>query len=311
MKRIGRTEIVKKLIAAILALCLVLGGAALAEEAKIGILVPEGEGGEAAAVAYWAEERAIELGVPYMLCACTDEKTGMEQLDDMNVWGALALVICPGFEGAQNVADAARDVGLSVVSVNTEMDGAFLAKADDYDIGVQSAYFAADALEGAGEIAALVSSGKEAQERLAGFTDALEEIAPGLTVVEVQIVTTSRRQARDAMADLLDARETVDALFVSDDLIALGVWDALDAAGREDVCAVISCGGRQEFLRLIRDSEAVSLCTALRAAAPAMDAVDMAYLLAMGEAVESVRVSDADMVTRENVAGYMDPDNPY
>ena len=285
-------------------------GAALAQEGRIGILVPQGEA-EGAAAAYWAEARAIELGSEYMLCVCEDEKTGLEQLDDMNVWGAEAIVLYPKFEGAQNLADQARDVGLSVVSVDMALDGAFLADADDYDIGVKCAYAVADALEGAGEIAALVTEEAGAQERLMGFTDALEEMAPNVNVVEVSIVPQSRAKSREAAENLLAARESLDGIFVSDDSMALGVWDALDAAGRTDVCAVISCGGRQEWLRLIADSGDVNLFTALRTAAMAEDAVDMAYVLSRGEAAESVRISDAQLVGREEAGAYLDEENQY
>ena len=302
----------KKLL--LVALCLALWlPAALAEggEIKIGILMPQDGGEDAAAAAYWAESRCIEKGVDYLLAACSGPEDALEEIDEMIVWGAQAIVMYPGFDGAEDAAAAAREAEVPVVCVEKLVGGAFLASADDYDAGVQNAYYMAQALEGAGNVLVFDAAGESPAARLLGFRDTLEEIAPNMTILDSAQISLSQSAAFNAAQRAFARYGQVDGVYAADDLIALGVLEAASTLGRDDVTVIVSCGGRQGWLRAMTQQDARTLETVLRIPAVAMEAVDMACDLASGLSVEARRDVGGQVVEAAEARDYLDAENPY
>ena len=68
-------------------------------------------------------------------------------------------------------------------------------------------------------------------QRLHGFREAVAEF-PGITVVDVIAGDYARDVARERSAQWLQRHAELDACLVANDIMAIGVLDALDAAGR-------------------------------------------------------------------------------
>ena len=69
------------------------------------------------------------------------------------------------------------------------------------------------------------------QERVAAF-DAVLQAAPGIQVVARCVGGYQREPACRAFAAVLDAQSQIDAVIAANDIMAIGVLDALDATGR-------------------------------------------------------------------------------
>ena len=115
---------------------------------KIGILAPAVTHGWVAAVAYNAEARAKELGseVEYKLYTSTNAEEMTSQLDDLQTWGAQAIVAFPQWQGMEVPIQAAIDKGITVVNFDIEIaaKGVYRVAGDNKDMGVQGAKYIVD-----------------------------------------------------------------------------------------------------------------------------------------------------------------------
>lgn len=88
------------------------------------------------------------------------------------------------------------------------------------------------------------------RERVAAF-EAAARRHPGITIVARCCGAYQRGPARDAFAEVLAAQPAVDAVLAANDIMAVGVLDALQGAGRE--AAVVGVNAIPEAIAAIRD----------------------------------------------------------
>lgn len=104
---------------------------------------------------------------------------------------------------------------------------------DDHQLALAIARYLFRHLQGRGRV--LVVTGPEesytSRERLRGFQDAARE-ASGITLAGQVAGDYVREIARDRTAAWLQTNPAPDAVLVANDIMAIGVLDALDAAGR-------------------------------------------------------------------------------
>jgi ribose transport system substrate-binding protein len=107
---------------------------------------------------------------------------------------------------------------------------------DDYQLALAIARYLFRHLQGRGRV--LVVTGPEESytslERLRGLRDAARE-APGITLAGQVAGDYVRETAREHTALWLGTHPAPDAVLVANDIMAIGVLDALDAAGQRSV----------------------------------------------------------------------------
>ncbi len=283
---------------------------------KIGILAPAVTHGWSAGVAYYAEMRCKELAdtVEYKVATSNNAEEMTNQLDDLVLWGADAIVAFPQWTGMEVPIQNVINQGIPVVNFDIEIaaEGVYRVAGDNYDMGVQGAKYIVDKIgtEGTVVILDVPTSGSVAELRKAGYLDTVAEIAPNLN--NITYATQFTREAGLAdMADILTANPHIDAVYSMDDETSIGALQAIQEAGRTDIQVITGGGGCQEYFNLMPQYENIWVQSALYSPDMVEDAVDMAVAILNGETVEQVKIIPTTIVDRSNYQDFIDPSSPY
>ncbi|MBQ3503643.1 MAG: substrate-binding domain-containing protein [Oscillospiraceae bacterium] len=312
----------KKIIAIALALVMVLGlvacgNAAPAEKkVKVGIAAPDVTHGWVAGVAYYAEQYCKDNNLEYKVSTSADAAEMQAGLEDLVAWGATVIVSFPQWAGMETAMQEIIDQGIPVVNFDVDVacEGIYKVTGDNYDMGYQSAKYI---LEKVGEAAVITvmdvpSSGSVCELRKQGFYDYLKEVNYDTSnIVEVTLESFARDDGVAVMADLLETYDHIDAVYSMDDETSLGCIQAINEAGRTDIKAITGGGGCQEYFKVIASDEGKALGAASALYSPAMiqDAIKVAIKLMNGEEAEAVIVIPTTIVSADNVADHLDPNN--
>ena len=314
----------KKLIALLLALVMVLGLAACGSSApaaeektvKVGIAAPDVTHGWVAGVAYYAEKYCQDNGLEYIVHTSADAAEMQAGLQDLVANGCTVIVSFPQWAGMETAMQEIIDAGIPVVNFDVDVacEGIYKVTGDNYDMGYQSAKYI---VEKVGEAATITvmdvpSSGSVCQLRKQGFYDYLTEINYDTSnIVEITLESFARDDGLSVMADLLEQYDHIDAVYSMDDETSLGCIQAINEAGRTDIKAITGGGGCQEYFKVIASDEgkAIGAASALYSPAMIQDAIKVAIKLMNGEEAESVIVIPTTIVSADNVADYLDEAN--
>ena len=310
----------KKILAIVVALVLCLGMVSLAqaEAVKIGVLVPAVTHGWVGGITYNAEQYCKELEaagtIEYKLYTSSNAEEMTTQIDEAMLWGAQALVIAPQWTGMEVAAQAAIDAGITVVAFDMDIpaEGIYKVTGDNESMGVAGAKYIVEKIGTEGTVVALPvpTSGSVSELRMKGFTETMAQIAPNVQIIEYATAFTREDGLKD-MADILTANAKIDAVFSLDDETSIGSIQAITEAGRTDIKAITGGGGCQEYFRMIADEKYADLGPASALYSPSMvqDAIKTAIDLMNGGTAESVVVIPTTIVSAENVADFLDPNN--
>ena len=311
----------KKIIAIALALVMVLGLVACSaapkeKTVKVGIAAPDVTHGWVAGVAYYAEQYCKDNNLEYKVHTSADAAEMQAGLEDLVAWGATVIVSFPQWAGMETAMQEIIDMGIPVVNFDVDVacEGIYKVTGDNYDMGYQSAKYI---LEKVGDAATITvmdvpSSGSVCELRKEGFYDYLAEVGYDTTnIVEVTLESFARDDGVAVMADLLETYDHIDAVYSMDDETSLGCIQAINEAGRTDIKAITGGGGCQEYFKVIASEEgkAIGAASALYSPAMIQDAIKVAIKLMNGEEAEPVIVIPTTIVSAENVADHLDPNN--
>lgn len=132
-------------------------------------------------------------------------------------------------EGARSAAAARPDVRLLVIAPDREIT---YVGTDNRKGGQLAARVLAEALGGQGELALIhgVPGNESQDDRAAGFVDALAA-HPGLKLVARQPANSERALGLTVMESILTAHPGVKGVFATNDQMALGAVEAIEARG--------------------------------------------------------------------------------
>lgn len=283
---------------------------------KVGIAAPAVTHGWVAGVAYYAEKYCKDNGYEYKVTTSADAAEMQAGLSDLVAWGATLIVSFPQWAGMETAMQEIIDQGIPVVNFDVDVDcqGIYKVTGDNYDMGYQSAKYIVDKVGDAATIVVLdvPSSGSVCELRKQGFYDYLNEIGYDQSnIYESQEDGFTRDNGLKDMADLLEKYPQIDAVYSMDDETSMGAIQAITEAGRTDIKAITGGGGCQEYFKMIADEQYAGLGLASALYSPAMiqDAIKIGIELLNGESPEQTTVIPTTIVSADNVAEYLDPEN--
>lgn len=283
---------------------------------KVGILAPAVTHGWVAAVAYYAENRAEELSgeIDYQIQTSSDASEMTAQLDDMKTWGAEAIVAFPQWEGMETPIQAAIDEGIEVVNFDIEIDvdGVHRVAGDNEGMGVEGAEYIVDKIGEEGTVVVLENpdAGSVSELRVKGFNETMEDISPDMDL-ETYSTDFTREDGMTDFADILTSIDEIDAVYSIDDETSMGVLQAIDEAGRDDIQVVTGAGGAQDYFEMMPENEDIWIQSALYSPDMVEDAIDVALDILNGEEVDEETIIPTTVVDRDNYEEYLDEDSPY
>jgi ribose transport system substrate-binding protein len=181
------------------------------------------------------------------------------QIEAMLAKGIEGLVVLP-FDSTTplNAIREAKDLGVFVVSVdrglNDPVADIYIA-GDNPGFGRRSAEYMVEALGGEGKI--VILRGMEVEidtERYEGAM-AVFDAHPGIEVLDAQHGNWNQVDAYNVMKNFLTKYSEIDAVWASDDDMALGVERAIREAGREGEMWILGGAGMKDIVKRVRDGD--------------------------------------------------------
>lgn len=286
----------------------------------IGISLPSATHGWMGALIDNAVTEANEIseseGIDYVMTNAENPNEQANDVADLIAQDVDAIVLLPIESAAltpsgQNVADAG--IPLVVVDRELENDAAdVVVTGDNEGIGRNAAQYLIEQLDGEGKIVEITGPPNSVTEqRGAGFQEAIEG-EDGIEVVASQDGDFSMETSLDVMQNVLQAQEEIDAVYTQDDGMALGVLQAIEEAGREDIQFITGAGGGKEVYEHIQEDNSLITATFLYPPSMSVEGIRIAADLAQGEEPEEEKVLlEATEVTNENVNEYYNPESLF
>jgi ribose transport system substrate-binding protein len=289
---------------------------------KVGVSIPAADHGWTAGIKWWAEEAAKLY--PNIQWTIEDAKGPDEQIGDLQnlqSQGVDALVIL-ATESAPitPIAKKLKEAGILIINVDrgfTEPVADLFIEGDNKAFGRKSAQYMAQKLNGKGNI--VILEGIPSTVNTDRVTAAMEVFRayPGIKVVAQDSGMWNRETAEKVMQNMLVAQPAIDAIWASDDDMALGVENALKAAGRDKNIWILGGAGMKDIVKRVMDGD--PMYPADITYPPSMIAVgihEAASILTAGrektlQFMPKHLVLDVDLITPENAKDYYFPDSAY
>lgn len=289
---------------------------------KVGVSIPAADHGWTAGVGYWAKQAAAQNpDIDWNIQPAKDSKEQIQQLQDMQTQGVDALVIlCTESAPITPIAEKLHDAGIFVVNVDrgfTKPIADFYIEGDNKSFGRKSAEFIVQKLGGKGNIAVLEGIPSTVNTDRVNAAKAVFAANPGIKIVAEDSGMWNRKKAQDVTANMLVANPKIDAIWASDDDMALGAEDSLKAAGRDKSVWMLGGAGMKDVVKRVMDKD--PMFPADITYPPSMIGFGMQTAAAVLRAGKEKALQytpkhvliDVDLITPDNAKDYYFPDSIY
>ncbi|MTD99807.1 substrate-binding domain-containing protein [Paracoccus sp. YIM 132242] len=308
-----------------LALAVALGAPAFAQDGEtkvIGVSIPAATHGWAGGMNYFAQAAVDRLEKTYpqldfVLATASDPAKQVNDIEDMVATRNIdALVVLP-FESepltgpVQNVK--ASGAWITVVDRGLSQEGIedLYVAGDNPGFGRVAGEYMASALPEGGKIVVLRGIPTTIDnERVEGFQAAIE--GKNIEILGMEHGDWNRDKAFTVMQDFLSKHPQIDAVWASDDDMAVGVLGAIEAAGRDDIKFVLGGAGMKEMIKRTMDGDAMIPANVTYPPAMIATAIEITAVGLVSQApVSGDFIIGSVLVTPENAESYYYPDSPF
>jgi ribose transport system substrate-binding protein len=290
---------------------------------NIGVSIPAATHGWTGGVVYWANRTKTELEKQYPGLKVTVKTAGSaaeqaNQIQDLQTASKIDTLVILPFESApltQPVAQVkGKGVYVTVVDrglTDPSAQDAYVA-GDNPGFGKVSGEYMAKALGGKGNVVVLRGIPTVIDNQRVDSFMAVMKGQPNIKVLDAKHGNWNRDDAFKVMQDYLTRFKQIDAVWASDDDMAVGVQKAIDQAKRSDIKLVLGGAGSKEYIKKVMDGD--KLVTADVTYSPSMIADAMKLTAAArvkGEKLAPSTIIPSVLVTKDNAKQYYFPDSPF
>lgn len=268
------------------------------------------------------EEAAAEKGVTIDVLAVPTEQDTEQQLNQLQTalaQGYDAIMVSP--ITPTNLIPAlqqATEAGIPIINVDERVDpaaaeaaGAVLTSviaSDNRDAGARAAQWMIENIPDGGQVAIIEgkAGNQSGLDRKEGFQQAIEA-AGNFEIVASQPADWDGPKALDVATNILQANPDLVGFYAANDTMALGVVEAVRAAGKLDQVAIIGTDAIPAALAAVQAGD-LEGTVAQFPAEEAKIAVGLAILAIEGNPVEGFIPSPIELITAENVGTMLGED---
>ena len=258
-----------------------------------------------------AQSAADDAGIELIVNDSQDDaQAEANGIDDFVTQGVDVIVLNPvDSEAAVASVERAEAAGIQVVTVDRAVDGATVAShvsSDNVLGGELATEFLLESIDGEGTVAQLegIAGTDATRERGAGFNNVLED-ADDVELVSSVTANFSRDEGFTVAQDILQANPELDAIFAQNDEMALGAVEAADALGILDDLVIIGFDATDDALAAVQDGR-MDGTVAQQPFEIGRIGIESAIALAQGEDLDDEVPVDVELVTADNVDGFLD-----
>lgn len=307
----------------VLALSTALTAPAFAQDTQvIGVSIPAATHGWAGGMNYFAQAAITRLEATYpelsfVLATASDPSRQVNDIEDMVATRNIdALVVLP-FESepltgpVQAVSDAG--IWVTVVDRGLSVEGIedLYVAGDNPGFGRVSGEYMASQMPDGGNIVVLRGIPTTIDnERVAGFQEAIE--GSGIEILGMEHGNWNRDTSFEVMQDFLSRHSQIDAVWASDDDMAIGVLAAIEAAGRDDIQFVLGGAGMKEMIQRVMEGDTMVPANVTYPPSMIATAIEVTALNLVSQApVSGQFIIGSVLVTQDNAETFYYPDSPF
>jgi ABC-type sugar transport system substrate-binding protein len=260
-----------------------------------------------------AEKRCAELGYDSTVFdSQSDTAKETSHFENLIAAGYKAVLFnCTDADGSIANVRRAKEAGIPVFNIDREINATDAATSqilsDNYSGCVAlGEYFVSVIGEEGKWVEILGTSGdNNTWNRSKGFHSVVDNY-PNLKMVAQQPADFDQGKALEVMESILQAQPEIDAVFCGNDVMAMGAYQAIAAADRQDEIKVFGFDGSNDVVRLIKEGKVAATCMQFpklmaRQAAEFADE----YLKGRRDFPQKIPVG-VELVTPDNVDDYAD-----
>jgi ribose transport system substrate-binding protein len=323
---LSRRQSLGALAVSALALPAVAAAQSQGKKITIGISVPAADHGWTAGVIWWAKQAmALYPSIEFMLMPAQNPEKQIGDLETMMVKGVDGLVIL-ATESAPLTPTAkdAKAKGILVVNVDRgflEPVADVFLEGDNKAFGRKSAQFMVDEFKrrGTAKPKIIVLEGIPCTVNTDRVTAATEVFkAAGVEIVGQASGNWNRQKALEVMETLLVRSPKIDAVWASDDDMALGAEQAIREAGREKEMWMLGGAGMKEIVKKVMNRDPMYPANITYPPSMIATGVQLAVgILRDGQRDKILQfmpkhlLIDVELITPENAKGYYFPESVY
>lgn len=288
----------------------------------IGVSIPAATHGWAGGMNFHAREAIDRLEATYpeldfVLATASDPSKQVNDVEDMMATRDIdALVILP-FESepltgpVKTVSDAGNWVTVVDRGLSEEGIEDLYVAGDNPGFGRTSGEYFVSAMPDGGKIVAFRGIPTTIDnERVAGFEAAIE--GSGIEIIGMEHGNWNRDDSFTVMQDFLSKYSQIDAVWASDDDMAIGVLAAIEASGRDDIQFVLGGAGMKEMIAKVRDGDTMIPADVTYPPSMIATAIELTALNFVSTApVSGDFIIGSVLITQENAAKFYYPDSPF
>lgn len=304
------------------ALALSAGVAAAQDTTVIGVSIPAATHGWAGGMNFHAQETVARLEETYpeldfVLATASNAAEQVNDIEDMVATRNIAALVVLPFESepltgpVQALSEAGTwitvvDRGLSVEGIED-----LYVAGDNTGFGRVAGEFFVEAMPEGGDIVVLRGIPTTIDnERNDAFAAAIE--GSGINILAAEHGNWNRDDSFTVMQDFLSRYPEINAVWASDDDMAVGAMAAIEAAGREDIRFVLGGAGMKEMIQRTMEGDAMVPANVTYPPAMIATAIELTAVGMVSNApVSGTFTIGSVLITPENAEQYYYPDSPF
>ena len=289
----------------------------------IGVAIPAATHGWAGGVVYWANRTKGELekqypGTQIIVKTAGSASEQANQVQDLVTANKIDTLIILPFESApltQPVAQIkAKGVFVTVVDrglTDPAAQDAYVA-GDNPGFGKVAAEYMAKTMGGKGNVVVLRGIPTVIDNQRVDAFKAVMHLNPDIKILDAKHGNWNRDDAFKVMQDFLTRFKQIDAVWASDDDMAVGVQKAIEQAKRSDIKLVLGGAGSKEYIKKVMDGDKIVSANVTYSPSMIADAMKLtAAARVKGEKMAATSIIPSVLLTKENAKQYYVPDSPF